>query len=303
VFQVVGPHTVTVAVLDRFGRSGERTFAVDVQSTGPGPVVLGSQVNGGLLQRSNLAGVAVQFSANVGASLGAADVTLRNLTTATNVPSASLVFSFNPVTNTWTISLAAGVLLPAGNYRLTVLAAGILDNGGRALAANTGVDFHLLPGDANGDRAVNDQDLFLVWQNSFQSPAAQNPNADLTGDGLVDAADLLVVRNNYRATLAAASLQELDLPGDGGGWQALSLIEEGAAAEGGDSPTPDGLAPKTEMPSPLPAVDPSGPAIPRAAGIRIASHFRLPRPWDMIPRWFQKPRVGLESLWRQDAVE
>jgi hypothetical protein len=238
VFPTVGLHSVTVIVSDRFGRSGERTFTVNVQPTGTGPVVLGLEVNDGQIQRSRLAGVAVQFSTNVGASLTAADLTLRNLTTATNVPAANLALNFDTTTNTWTIAPAAGVTLSAGNYRLTVLAAGILDNGGQSLASNALVDFHVLPGDANGDRAVNDRDLFLVWQNTFLAPANQNPNADLTGDGFVSAADLLVVRSNYLTTLPSTSPQTLNASLAGGGEDANSSESATQGVAGQTTPQP-----------------------------------------------------------------
>jgi hypothetical protein len=255
VFTTVGLHAVTIIVSDRFGRSGERTFAVNVQPTGTGPVVLGSQVNDGQLQRSRLAGVAVQFSENVGASLGAADMTLRNVTIATNVSAASLTFDFNTTTNTWTIGPATGVTLPAGNYRLTVLAGGILDNGGQPLAANTVLDFHILPGDANGDRTVNDRDLYLVWQNTFLPPANQNSNADLTGDGFANAADLLVVRSHYLTTLPSVSPQGLNTLADGDGSPNLVQTQFNTTPVPADNAGEDGDAPSESAPTLAPPTE------------------------------------------------
>jgi len=62
-----------------------------------------------------------------------------------------------------------------------------------------------LPGDANGDRNVNDLDLFLVWQNLLLPPANRDLQLDLNNDGAVTVADVDVVRANYRAALPQAA--------------------------------------------------------------------------------------------------
>jgi hypothetical protein len=215
-FGTVGAHSITVTVTDAFGRSGARTFAVDVQNIGPGPVVLGTEVNGGGSQRARFTGAAVQFSKNVGASVGLGDVVLRNLTTGTNLSPASLTLGYNPTTNRLTIGLATGVVLPAGDYRLTFLAPGITDTLGQPLTANAVINFHVLPGDINGDRSVNERDLFLAWQNSLRPLAQQDLDADLTGDGQVTAADIQVVKNLYRTTVPTAQFLAAAAAQDGG---------------------------------------------------------------------------------------
>ena len=91
--------------------------------------------------------------------------------------------------------------LPAANYRLTLLATGITDGGGRPLGTDVVVSFHVLPGDANGDRVVNDLDLYLVWQNLLLPPASRDLQFDLNNDGVVSQADLDVVRADFRAVL------------------------------------------------------------------------------------------------------
>jgi hypothetical protein len=144
-----------------------------------------------------LTGIDVQWSRNVGPSLTLADLTLRNLSTGATIPSSSLNLFYNTATNVLTMSLASGVSLPAGLYELTVLASGITDSNGQPLARNTAVAFHILPGDANGDRVVNDRDLFLAWQNSLKPIGQQDLNADLNGDGRVTAADVQLVKSLY----------------------------------------------------------------------------------------------------------
>ena len=151
----------------------------------------------------------VQFSQNVGASLSAADVGLRNLTTSMDVPAANLIINFNGGTNTLTIGPANGVVLPAGNYRFTLLARGITNASSQALATDEFLDFFVLPGDANGDRVVNDRDVFQVWQSSLIPLGQQNLNNDLTGDGRVTAADVSMVKGNYLNRLPSESVEIL----------------------------------------------------------------------------------------------
>ena len=59
-----------------------------------------------------------------------------------------------------------------------------------------------LPGDLNGDGAVNSGDLDLVRGNWGQV-VAPNSNGDADGDGFVSSADLDIVRGNWGATAAA----------------------------------------------------------------------------------------------------
>jgi hypothetical protein len=146
------------------------------------------------------------------------------------VASSSLTLLYNTATNLLTINLASGVVLAAGDYRLTLLAAGITDTNGQPLTANTSVDFHVLPGDANGDRAVNDRDLFVVWQNSLRPLDQQNPNADVNGDGQVTAADVQLIKNLYLTTVPPAALLGGGGQGTGGGAQQTSPVEPGSAS-------------------------------------------------------------------------
>src|SRR6185503_19281305 len=73
---------------------------------------------------------------------------------------------------------------------------------------------HVLTGDANGDRLVNDRDLLGTWLEAAKAPAAQNLNYDLNGDGRVTVADINVVKGHYLATLPAPILPAADLLGD-----------------------------------------------------------------------------------------
>ena len=84
----------------------------------------------------------------------------------------------------------------------------VVDGGARMLYGNGGdkvieiVDI-AIPGDANGDGAVNSGDLDIVrahWGQSVGSIA----EGDLSGDGMVNSADLDIVRANWGTTASAA---------------------------------------------------------------------------------------------------
>jgi hypothetical protein len=145
------------------------------------------------------------------------------------VASSSITLLYNTGTNLLTLNLASGVVLPAGDYRLTLVAAGIADINGQSLSANVSTDFHVLPGDANGDRVVNDRDLFAVWQNSLRPLAQQDLNADVNGDGRVTAADVQVIKSFYLTKVPTATSPGGGGQGSGAGTQ-MPLPAETAAA-------------------------------------------------------------------------
>jgi hypothetical protein len=169
----------------------------------PPPVLQSVTVNNGGAQRSFVKRLVIQFSEDVSASLAANDLTLLNLTTGATIPSASLALAFNPAGNMATVTFTglANQRLPDGNYRLTVTAAGVTGAHGKPMTADYTFGFHALAGDANGDRATNDLDLFEVWQNLLVPLDARNLNDDLNGDGQVTLADVSVVKANYKAVL------------------------------------------------------------------------------------------------------
>ena len=82
---------------------------------------------------------------------------------------------------------------------------GIVDAADRAIIwAALGIG---LPGDLNGDGAVNSGDLDLVRGNWGRTDATSSLDGDATDDGIVNSADLDVVRANWGST-AAASVPE-----------------------------------------------------------------------------------------------
>ncbi len=182
--------------------TASETIAISVLFN-PAPVLLSAVINAGGLQRSRVNGLTLQFSEDVSATLDLNDLTLRNLTTATDITPATMTLTYAPGTNRATVTFPAlpGQKLPDGRYTLTVRRAGVTDLLGKQLVADFNLSFHVLTGDANGDAVVNDADLYLVWQNLLKPAGARNLNEDLNGDGLVTVADVDVVKSNYLTTL------------------------------------------------------------------------------------------------------
>jgi hypothetical protein len=144
------------------------------------------------------------FSDNVSASLGTQDLVLENLTTAQTIPSAQLSLQYDPATNTATFTFTGVVtnILPDGNYRATLLAAGIANNDGTPMAANHVFNFFFLNGDANRDQRVNLQDFNIVAANFGQSPRNFS-QGDFTYDTIVNLADFNILASRFGQVLAA----------------------------------------------------------------------------------------------------
>jgi hypothetical protein len=253
-------------------------------SLNPTPSVISTAVNGGAGQRSRVTSVSLVFNQNVGASLTTADLILRNVTTGVVVPSGSLALAYNAANNTATLTFPglAGQRLADGRYELTVVAAGVTGAGGKAMAADYKLSFHALTGDANGDAATNDLDLFVLWQNSLKAPAAQAPGLDLTGDGVVTAADIAVVKGNYLASLAPAPV-------------VLNLADLGGSpsAESADvdlSPVPATTVPAVGGDLAVPT---GAPANPRVAGAAAVGAL----PTQGALRFVQSVAAGYGSMW------
>jgi hypothetical protein len=111
------------------------------------------------------------FDENVSASLGTDDLIVQNLTTGQTVPPSDLSLSYDLATNTVTFSyigtgssLLPGVL-PDGNYRATLLAAGVTTPNGNPLPADHVLNFFFLQGDANHNGIVNLQDFNILAAN------------------------------------------------------------------------------------------------------------------------------------------
>jgi len=162
---------------------------------GGSPKVRAIVFGDGLVQRSQVSSFTLQFNRDVSATLDATKVTLRSAGTVIEPSSMALAWDAGSNTAKLTFPGLAEERLPEGQYTLT-LAADVKDVSGTPLGQFSH-QFSVLFGDATGDGRANDLDLYHVWQNQQKAPAAQDKNADVDGDGFINADDLTLVQNGY----------------------------------------------------------------------------------------------------------
>jgi hypothetical protein len=146
--------------------------------------------------------ITATFGDDVGASLGANDVSLIDL--ATQAPLTD-TYSYDPATRkaTFRINPPANGLFPKGNFRATLSAAGITDAAGNPLSGATPLEFFFTPGDANHDRAVNSSDFNALATHFNKSMNVNFASGDFNYDGNVNALDFNLLASNYGTTLAS----------------------------------------------------------------------------------------------------
>jgi hypothetical protein len=194
---VTGALTITVLVRDTAGAEASLSFVMNVI----GPDVGDFRISSGSGQSSLITSVSVTFGANVAGSITAADLVLVNQTTGETIAANRMTMVYDPSTRTatWSFAGLTNGRLPEGVYSMRLAAGAVQNQFGVASANAFEVDFHVLTGDANGDRVVNDQDLLFV----FSQKGGRNTRADLNGDGKVDDEDIKIVAANYLRRLAS----------------------------------------------------------------------------------------------------
>jgi probable HAF family extracellular repeat protein len=193
----------------------------------------------------------LQFSEDVGASLGAEDVVIRNRATGAAVGGWTL--GYDPQTRVATVTFPSE--LADGDYRTTVLSAGVVGPSGAALdgdgdSAPGGdfvFDFFSFAGDANHDRAVDFNDLVALAQ-SYNTSGKTFAQGDFTGDGTVDFNDLVILAQRYNTTLPEAGSAVM---ASGAG---ASVLSAGAGTASGPV---DGVVRRSKSKSVLPPQPPA----------------------------------------------
>lgn len=106
---------------------------------------------------------------------------------------------------TGVVTLAADGPLADGRYRLSVASGGVRDAAGNAMLLDASFAFTQLAGDANGDGAVNFDDLILVAKHFYvgSGHSASSGNVDYSSDGVVDFDDLILIARKYGTTVDA----------------------------------------------------------------------------------------------------
>lgn len=142
--------------------------------------------------------VQFQFSEDLHNSLSPSSVTIT--LAGSQTPLHPVSFTYDLTTNTATFMLPP---LPNGNYTATIGPAGAADAAGNALP-QTQLDFFVLVGDLDLNRAVGFSDLVKVAQN-YGASGKLYSEGDVNGDGKVNFADLVAIAQNYGATVPAAA--------------------------------------------------------------------------------------------------
>jgi probable HAF family extracellular repeat protein len=152
--------------------------------------------------------IVTTFDQNVSGSLGIDDLLIENLTTQQTIPSSDFALAYDTATNTATFSYtgnASGIngVLPDGNYRATLLAAGITNASGTPMPGDVTLDFFFLNGDANRDGAVNLADFNVLAANFGQSNRTFS-QGDFNYDGIVNLQDFNLLASRFGVSVAPA---------------------------------------------------------------------------------------------------
>lgn len=194
-----GFHNISARSIDVAGNVSNITATLGITIDTQRPVVSNAAFAFDAAQAINYT-----FSEDVSPTVALADFSLQNRTTPTAFPPGSIALSASPgnVSSFATVTFpgfAAG--LADGNYGATLTAAGITDLAGNALANDNILDFFVLAGDANHDRAVGFADLVVVAQHYGQTAGTTFSTGDLNYDGTIGFADLVLVAQHYGTTL------------------------------------------------------------------------------------------------------
>ncbi len=135
-----------------------------------------------------------------------ADLVLRNLTTGQTIPAGDVAVSFDKTSNVATFThRGGGGVLPDGNYRATLLAAGVEDEHGDPLPDDVVFDFFFLMGDANRDARVNLDDFNVLAANFGQAPR-DFTQGDFNYDGTVNLEDFNVLAGRFGQVVVPAGV-------------------------------------------------------------------------------------------------
>ncbi len=143
----------------------------------------------------------ISFSESIFGLLSPGDISLVNLTTATPIAATSM--SVAGVSANQRLITFPGLVdgrLTQGRYQLMTAGGTLTDLAGNSIANSLDFSFTFMPGDANGDGAVNFSDLLILARN-YNTSSRTFSQADFNYDGLVAFADLLILARNYNQSL------------------------------------------------------------------------------------------------------
>lgn len=150
-----------------------------------------------------------RFSQNVSASLQASDFALTNLQTGAAVDPSRLTLIWNNPFNQVSVRVL-GNDLADGDYRFSVLPAGISNDAGEPLSVAGGfapsAEGFVLRGDANRDRSVDIADFAVLGAN-FGSQNGRWGTADFDYNGTIELADFAQLAANFGRSLALPAVR------------------------------------------------------------------------------------------------
>jgi ELWxxDGT repeat protein len=137
------------------------------------------------------------FGRPLSLDLARTQVSVTNRTTGVTLTPTQVQQAIDPDTGHLVVTFPgfpAG--LPDGNYRATLPPAAVTDTAGNPLPSPFGVDFFVLAGDLNRDRAVNGSD-FAILAGNFGKTGMTYGQGDLNGDGGVNGSDFAILAGNF----------------------------------------------------------------------------------------------------------
>lgn len=192
-----GLHNIAATATNPNGVSGaSNPLFVKVDTVRP------SAGNGGFVWASAPHAVTFLLSEDVQQSLGLADLTVVDTATGQPLAGASLAYDVPSNTARVTFPGLSGGLVGAGNFRLTVQAAGVADPAGNVLSGDFNFDFFFLPGDANRDRRVDIGDFGALASNFNRSPRNYG-QGDFDYSGTVNIDDFAILAGRFNTSLPA----------------------------------------------------------------------------------------------------
>jgi hypothetical protein len=145
----------------------------------------------------------LSFNESVFGLLTTADVSLINQTTDTPIAAGDLsIATTSGNQRTVTFPGLVDGRLSQGRYQFMTAGGGLTDVAGNSIASGLTFGWTFMPGDANGDGAVNFSDLLILARN-YNTSNRTFSEADFNYDGQVGFADLLILVRNYNQSLPA----------------------------------------------------------------------------------------------------
>jgi YD repeat-containing protein len=169
-----------------------------VVTANPSPVLTGSIIADGQVQRSTVKSISVEFNENVTISRDA--LSIRGASHGSiSLTSAAFNYNAGTFTATWTLAQS----LPDDEYTATLDNTKIADAGGKKLDGNgdgVGGDnatftFYRLFGDSTGDAVVDYADLSLLASRWLGTPA--DAGLDYNADGKISLPDFAALADNW----------------------------------------------------------------------------------------------------------